>query len=788
MRRRRWGRLRALFGVRARFAALAVLISLGASASAVWLGWIRETARIESSIEAQTLRTGEVLAQSITAMMFREQLSSIRELAEEVHRRHGGPGTSELEALRYVLVTDAYGRQLYDSLENRSSDAEEDRVLPRTTSDLLTRNGLVGTGFRFERVQDQRGRPVLDLAVPCSVLGVDGKSRTYGLVRLGVALDPLEERWRRAWVEALYASLFSLLLGLSVGLVVSGRMVRSIRSMAEAVHRIARGELSARIRETRSDELGQLARAIDRMAEDLQKRELLKRYISATAWDEIEERGVHLAEDQEVTLKEVTVLFLDIRNYTSFSEIYQSREIVNMLNEVFTILIGVVDEFGGVLDKFIGDALLVVFYPGEDNDDAVRAVYAACRMQEELRSFNQKRRFYGREAISIGVGINTGTVIAGSVGSRERKDYTVIGDPVNVAARLQEKSKRGEHTRVILSQATYDLVASLVEVSPMGEDEIRGKREAMSAYEVISVKGLQAILDGLTDEDPKVQREAFQALEATGGSEALPHLVQVLGGDQHGMILKAIPILARLGHGQDAIRSLLLSLVDPAQDPKILATAVRALGNLRRPEDAAAIRSVLSHEDARVRANAIESLDWIGEDVSLEAVAPLLHDPNQRVKANAAIALFKRGHPDVVRVLTALCKSQDASARASAVFALGELFASESRLGTHGTSEEILSQLCTDLENFKTIVETLRGRLDDEDRVVSEKVVQALVKARDTRVLEDLAQRAMAAEELEQRLSLVSALGRIGTPPRIARLIRSYRRIRSEEERQEGLE
>lgn len=766
---------RGWLGIRAQLVVLVTMVCVAGVGAATWVHLEAQTRLIRRGLEEQSIRTAEVLARSMTAMILRGQVSALRELSEEALRSQGAEGT--VAPVVYVAVTDERGGVLFDSQED-----EGRRVLGPEVGRVLTRNGLAAHRLVLEVVPDVGGGPVLDVAVPCAVVGVDGVLRPYGLVRLGVRLDALGARWWAALAAAGYAALAAILLGVLVGLMATGRIMGFVHRMVGVVQQIGEGDLTPRIHDRRPDELGDLAGAIDRMADDLQKRELLKRYISAHAWDEIEERGHHEAEDLEGTLREVTVLFLDIRNYTSLSEEYESREIVAMLNEVFQVLIDVVDDFGGVLDKFIGDALLVVFYPGEESDDAVRAVYAACRMQEALVAFNEKRRFYGRDAISIGVGINTGTVIAGSVGSEQRKDYTVIGDPVNVAARLQERAKEGRHTRIILSESTYGEVSSLVEVSEMpGGGAVRGKKEVIRAFEVVTVKELQAILDDLEAEDPRVRKEAFQALEAAGGEDVLPHLVRVLGSAGELAVLKAIPILARVGRESGAVTELVASLLQEEQDPRVLATAIRAVGNLPAFEDLERLKGFLIHEDARVRANTIEALEARGGGGYVDAVAPLLHDPNQRVKANAAVMLWKYGRSDVVRVLSKLAGSDSTRERASAVFALGELFVSEAT-PEHGSGpRDLMERAAQDLEQMSAMVDALIERLEDPDPGVVERAVHALAKARSTRALPSLARLAAREDCPVDPAAAIAGMVRVGTPPRVSRLLREWRASRPAE-------
>lgn len=760
-------------GIRARLTLWLVAVCLVAVVAAAGALLDRHASALRRGVVGEARRSAELLARSFTALLLRGQVSAIHEMADETLRAQRGDPAAPL---RYLDVADDRGGVVFSSARD-----DEDRVLEPEVADALTRAVLQTQEAAARVIRARDGSAVLDVAAPCAVDGIDDRRRVYGVVRIGIGLEPLLERWNLALVRALAAALVAIFLGAVVGSVAAGGALRAVDAMTQVVGKVAAGDLTPRVQLARGDELGTLADAIDQMADDLQKRDLLKRYISASAWEEIEERGLSYSEEHDVALKEVTVLFLDIRNYTSLSEEYESREIVAMLNEVFTVLIGVVDEFGGVIDKFIGDALLVVFYPGDEADDAVRAVFAGARMQEALQAFNQRREFYGREAISIGVGINTGTVIAGSVGSRERKDYTVIGDPVNVASRLQERSKEGRHTRVVLSESTLEQVQSLVEVEPLAGRNVRGKRAEIVAYELVAIQGLMGILDGLEAEDPQVREEAFRALEATGGPVAIPHLVQVLGSERQGAILKAIPMLARLGRESAGVARLLDAIIQDAGDTHILATAVRAVGHLEGYDGGERLRPFLEHPDPRVRANAIEALDALDLPGFEDSVAARIHDDHQRVKANAAVALFKRGRPEVVPHLIELSRTGDDAARAAATFSMGELFVAEASRGQAQDLEVCVRWIGEDLAAFRSLADALVERLSDPKDEVVEKAVVALSKARDTAALGRLA--ALATEEQgADRDQVLRAVARIGVPPRVARVLREWRQLKEAQE------
>jgi adenylate cyclase len=170
-----------------------------------------------------------------------------------------------------------------------------------------------------------------------------------------------------------------------------------------------------------------------------------------------------------------TVLFADIRGFTTMSENLSPRDVVDMLNEIFTELFEAVSQHEGVLDKDIGDAVMAVFgAPLSRGEDAVNAVRAALQMQEMIAAINARRVARGEPGVRLGVGIATGEVVAGTIGSPKRMDYTVIGDSVNLAARLQDLTKTyGED--VILDEATAAAVANIVSVKEIGAVVVRGR-------------------------------------------------------------------------------------------------------------------------------------------------------------------------------------------------------------------------------------------------------------------------------------------------------------------------
>jgi adenylate cyclase len=181
--------------------------------------------------------------------------------------------------------------------------------------------------------------------------------------------------------------------------------------------------------------------------------------------------------------REATILLSDLRAFTHMSEHRDPAEVVALLNEYFTAMAAVVRAHGGTIDKFIGDGMLAVFgVPVARDDHAVRAVEAARDMQRALVALNDRHRPAGRPTLSMGIAVHTGTVVAGNVGAPDRMEYTVIGDVVNLTARIEELNKRFG-TSILLSASTWERVRDRFACRLVGESEIRGREGSVRLYE-----------------------------------------------------------------------------------------------------------------------------------------------------------------------------------------------------------------------------------------------------------------------------------------------------------------
>ena len=213
-------------------------------------------------------------------------------------------------------------------------------------------------------------------------------------------------------------------------------------------------------------------------------RERFARLLSPAIAQQVLDGKVAIAKGGEG--RQTTVLFSDIRGFTSMSEDENAQVIVDMLNEYFELMVEVVFKYEGTLDKFVGDEIMALFgAPVSHGDDAIRAVRTAIEMLEVLAELNRQRAIKGDPEIRIGIGINTGHVVAGYIGSSKALEYTVIGDTVNTGARLCSLAKAGE---IIISAATLSQLNNQFDVMELPPTQVKGKAQALKIYNVIGEK------------------------------------------------------------------------------------------------------------------------------------------------------------------------------------------------------------------------------------------------------------------------------------------------------------
>ncbi|MFH1539904.1 MAG: adenylate/guanylate cyclase domain-containing protein [bacterium] len=326
------------------------------------------------------------------------------------------------------------------------------------------------------------GKEVLDVAMPVW----DGED-LLGIIRLGYFKEPFDREIKRERMNIVLLVFSMMLIGGMVSIALARRISRPIRHLARVAVRVGRGELEVQAKvKSGGDEIEQLADAFNDMIKGLRERDYVKetfsRYVTKDVARKIlkDREGIALGGEK----RKVTVMMADIRDFTSTAEKLPPEEVISILNQYFEIMVDAVFNHEGTLDKFMGDCVMAVFgAPYYHGDDEERAVCCALDMQRELEKYNTERKKAGEIELEVGIGISTGFAVAGNIGSSKRVEYTVIGDTVNLAARLQALAGGGE---IVISSATRDEVRDRVETVSLGPVKLKGMQKEITPFRLLN--------------------------------------------------------------------------------------------------------------------------------------------------------------------------------------------------------------------------------------------------------------------------------------------------------------
>lgn len=243
-----------------------------------------------------------------------------------------------------------------------------------------------------------------------------------------------------------------------------------VRIINHGIDALSREEYGVMIASFSEDEFDKVTRAFNEMSNALKQREMIKRYVSGVLVQQMQSSDMSSLAHEGKLIK-VAILASDIRGFTSISEKYSPAEVVEMLNSYFTLMEQAISEFGGAIDKYIGDAVQAVFYEDPQAEcPSLRACRAALRMRQKLRNLNLERTSQGLFAIDNGIGIDSGMVISGSIGSETgRKDFTVTGRIIEQAAQLESQTKNTE-SRILVSHEVFNEAATAIKTREFSRD------------------------------------------------------------------------------------------------------------------------------------------------------------------------------------------------------------------------------------------------------------------------------------------------------------------------------
>ncbi|MCB0415666.1 MAG: HAMP domain-containing protein [Bdellovibrionales bacterium] len=330
----------------------------------------------------------------------------------------------------------------------------------------------------------QSTEPFVDPFTEKSSIGAYAKTR-YGVTVIAQTSEEfIKDAATSVRRQSIYTTGKILSLSLLIIFLLSFSLTVPIENLVRMATEIAKGNFHVKSNVTSKDEVGALAAAFDDMVVGLEERDkvknVLNKFHGSAIMDDLLSGNLELGGQN----KEVTVFFSDIRDFTKFSEGHTPEEVVHMLNEYFQVMVGIINRNHGVVDKFIGDAIMAVWgAPNKSDDDTYNAIKACLEMRIALEELNKKRAGRGEVPIKIGIGIHTGRAISGNIGSDERMEYTVIGDAVNTAARI-EASTKAFGTDLLISGEAAKIVINRFMVEEAGAVEVKGKEEPLRLNKV----------------------------------------------------------------------------------------------------------------------------------------------------------------------------------------------------------------------------------------------------------------------------------------------------------------
>jgi adenylate cyclase len=449
-------------------------------------------ARSLASSAAENLLNDLVCAALIHETMPREKLTSLM--------------TGSLKSITESLLADIMGASRLDATKAMMRNAGVVEILITDSNDMIVAHNDIQMVSKLYQsppgVAPYKGEPILiqdyvtelgerrfDIAVPILVNRVDSNSgKQIGAVHLRMSERLVDLVVKQATIKLLLVTAVMMVLGLIAALLLSRYLTQPINELVGGVLAIAGGDLNQELPVRRRDELGELTAAFNEMAASLREKELIKgafsTYVSSQVMEQILQDPTQLALGG--ARKRATMVFSDIRGFTSMSESMQPEEVVSIINVYLSLQTEIVLRNDGMLDKFVGDCVMAVYgLPFAKNDDSLRAVRTAVEIQAAVKRLNEVRAKEKKRTITIGVGVNTGDVVAGNMGSQQKMDYTVIGDAVNLAARLESNAEGGT---ILISEATYEEVKNFVVAEKLAPIPVKGKKDKVAIYSVQAMK------------------------------------------------------------------------------------------------------------------------------------------------------------------------------------------------------------------------------------------------------------------------------------------------------------
>ncbi|MBI5235270.1 MAG: HAMP domain-containing protein [Deltaproteobacteria bacterium] len=375
------------------------------------------------------------------------------------------------EDVVYAMIIDDKGRVFaHSELSKKGSlPADEADRLASQADDLFVQETVL------------KDAAVLDAAFP---IILKAKKIKIGVARIGLSQRALNEAIYRQKISFLWIGAAFVAAGFLISYAIAGIITKPIDSLVNAIQTVADGNLSVQAPIHYQDEIGKLTGVFNQMILSLREKFHMEKYLSGATVQNIKKNRDLSSMNLGGERKYITALFSDVRGFTSMSEKMGPEQVVGLLNIYLNLQATVIRQRGGSIDKFVGDEVMAIF---EGRGNEVNAVRAALDIQRYCKAMNTIRSEAGELQMFVGIGLNSGEAVCGNMGSEDYMDYTVIGDNINIAARLCNLAQPGQ---VLISKAIADEIADCATWKELSPVTVKGKDRQMPIYEVAGIKGV----------------------------------------------------------------------------------------------------------------------------------------------------------------------------------------------------------------------------------------------------------------------------------------------------------
>jgi len=321
---------------------------------------------------------------------------------------------------------------------------------------------------------------IMDATMP---IMLQSKNLKLGSARIGLSEKALNTAIRRQKNAYLCMALGFVVVGILLSFALSRVLTKPLDSLAAGMQVVAKGDLRRLVEVKSNDEIGKLTSVFNQMILSLREKLLMEKYLSQSTVLNIKVHRDVSRMKLGGERKHVTALFSDARGFTAMSESLTPEDVVRIMNIYLNLQTTVIHAWGGIVDKFVGDEVMAIF---EGPDMEINAVRAAVEIQNYCKSLNEARAAAGEKEIAIGIGLNSGDVVMGNMGSEDHMDYTVIGDSINVAARLCGVAQPGQ---VLVSNSIVEEIGDRATWKELPPVSVKGKAQPIGIAEPLTIKG-----------------------------------------------------------------------------------------------------------------------------------------------------------------------------------------------------------------------------------------------------------------------------------------------------------